>query len=478
MGNLGPMTDEGSRATFWILLAVVGVSAGLTHLLNAPGFPAYSGEESSLIGRAQQHAEKGEWYSPGFEYQAPFGAPWLLARLFDVTGGASWESARVFVGLLAVGDALLLYLLVTRLRNPVAGAAAALLFTLSAAGFGEFRRVIIPSFGVFFTLAALAILVNRVPGKPILAGLAYGLALFTDAAAVAALPALVLVLARTFRARPIPHATFGLLALLLAAMWPLQAVFSGAGIAPWVEGVGKSLDGASLEPLQALLAGGPLLVLVGLASAVYLAVRERELFPAVWLGGGLVLFLVASPVLESEVVNLVPALCVALGLATASLAAMATVRVREWLERSEGATPLGASGAATVQSLVVAVLVLLPLAVPAEGAPLVPPFWVDRNADVDAATDLIASLASPGDVVVAGGAGKVALRAHGLKVYDWYRDDLLEKGVRFLLMDKNAKYDVKTGCSGNCPDLKPLYDQSAPVEGGRFGEYEVRRIAS
>ncbi|HWG91973.1 MAG TPA: hypothetical protein VNZ52_14070 [Candidatus Thermoplasmatota archaeon] len=463
------MPDEApSRVAFWSLLALTAALAAGLHLLNASGFPAWSSEESSLFSRALQHEETGEWYSPGFPYREPFGATWFVTLLFDFTG-PDWDAARLLAGVLAVGDAVCLYVLATRLSGrPLAGAAAGLAFTLSAPGLVELRRLVLPSFGLFFTLLAAALLVSRIPARVPLAGLAYGLALYTDVYALAAAPAIGLLLYREVGTRPIPLAAFGLLFALFGLLWPFRAALDGEFL-EWQEGLRSGMDGPGAEAIARFIGWSPALVLLGLGGLAYLFVKDRAraLLPAAWLLGAVAVLFLADPKLKSEALHFAPPFALAAGLFAAHLAVLATERASQALMQSEGATPLGLSGEATLHAAVVAGLVL-PMVLGAGGFPT---FWSgDANADLRAAADFVAANSDPGDTVVAGSVPKAFIRAEGLKVYDWYRNDLGDKGVRYLVMDDDARYDLRTW-----PALKDLHDASVPV--ATFGKYEVREVA-
>ena len=365
-----------------LLLVVVVALSAYTHMWNPAGFPSLNVDEGVYVKRGvgvlngeilyglHDHPFFGQVVIAGFMHVV--GYPDLLDDPPDDPSHlrALYAYPRAFMGLLAVLDTLLVYLIADRLFGRRVAAVAAVAFAVAPMSL-LLRMVLLDSILLPFVLSSVLLaLYSRGPADGngrrryallLASGACMGLAIFTKVPAAAMIPPCALL--AFWARRRIREAGLWLVpALAIPAVWPAYAAWAGQSDA-WIRDVvwqaGRS-NGGLPEVVRQTFGYDPVLISAGLAGFAFAviclvmrpgrgrraagpagagartgrgpglrAAEPRSLgFLAVWFSSILLFFGAIGFVLFYHLSMLLPALCIA--------AAVLILRVGGRLARSSG----------------------------------------------------------------------------------------------------------------------------------------------
>lgn len=209
----------------------------LTHSWNLHRYPSYIMDEGTYTSQAwwlvhfRQLAPYTYWYD-----HAPFG--WIQIGLWQlITGGPfafgfSLHSTRIFMVIVALLTNLLLYSTIEKLtRNRILGLTSGLLFALSPLMIISHRLVVLDNLETMWLLLSVWLLLgdDKPMARPLLSGIAFGLAFLSKESAIFFLPvmgyAAYYYSDRGNRSYSLLLWLFG--ALFLIMLWPLFALLRG-----------------------------------------------------------------------------------------------------------------------------------------------------------------------------------------------------------------------------------------------------------
>lgn len=222
-------------------MAAILVLSGFTHLWNVVGFPDIFYDEGVYLERAM-HVQDGLGVQDRYFYDHPYFGQIFLAGLFALTGfpGSSQTYAdaaaiatlyvlpRAIMGLLAVVDTLLVYLIADTKYGKKIALASAVLFAVMPFTW-VLRRILLDSILLPFLLTSilLALRANNFKTKHVmvfLSGVCLGIAIFTKIPVFTMIP-LIAGLVYFGTGKNPRHVILWLIpVILIPLMWPLQAV--------------------------------------------------------------------------------------------------------------------------------------------------------------------------------------------------------------------------------------------------------------
>jgi hypothetical protein len=287
------------------IVPVVLLVAAVAHGVNMFHYPYYEDDEGTYMSQAWSLVRSGTLAPYTYTYDhAPGG--WMLIALWStVTGGfftfgSSVNSGRVLMLILHLASAGWLYLIVKKVTgNAFMAALAILTASLSPLGIYYQRRVLLDNVMIFWVLTALAAMVHSEarPGRVLVSGLAYGIAIVTKETAVFLQPRfLYLAYARQPAGRwstiirwlsvaAIPGAGYVLYAALRGELFPYGGPLGGryphvSLIGTWIEQLQRPGGFGMLgKSLVGWLNADPLLLIAGLAATGINAVKGIRRHP-------------------------------------------------------------------------------------------------------------------------------------------------------------------------------------------------------
>ncbi len=190
--SLNGVLLPGNRLSFLILAAALLVSA-IFHGTNMLHYPYYEGDEGTYMSQAWSVVKKGELAPYTYWYDhAPMGW-YAIAGFVQILGGDFFrfgnavDTGRVFMLLIHLMSAGLIFHIVRRMTNNAwIGAASIILFSVSAIELYFQRRVLLDNIMIFWSLAAVSILLVKKEHiwNFVLSGIFLGLAVLTKITAV------------------------------------------------------------------------------------------------------------------------------------------------------------------------------------------------------------------------------------------------------------------------------------------------------
>lgn len=217
-----------------VLLGLSLAIAAVAHAVNMGAYPAFSLADDEGIYVSQALAVlNGQGLAPyTYTYDhAPGGwlqlALWYLGTGGPATFGTPIDGGRVFMLVVHLGSAFLLFKVARRLgASGLAASVAVLLFSLSPLAVFFQRMVLLDNLMVFWLLAALLLLL-RPPSRigTIAAGIAFGIALLSKETALIVLPVYLALLVR--RAGWRQAALWAVAVALTCLPYPLYALARG-----------------------------------------------------------------------------------------------------------------------------------------------------------------------------------------------------------------------------------------------------------
>jgi 4-amino-4-deoxy-L-arabinose transferase-like glycosyltransferase len=347
------VTETSPRRTFDArMLAAMGfivVLVVVSHGYNMLHFPYLEDDEGTYFSQAWAVFHLGRLASYTYIYDhAPLG--WIQIAMWQfVTLGYSFgyalASGRMLMLLFQLGSALLVFAIARRASGKVwVGLLAGVVFSLSSYGIFYHRRILLDNVATFWLLLSIYFLVGRVTLRRVwLSAIAIGVAVLSKEVAIAAIPALAVLVARqTSRSNRLFAvtgwlalslsicSTYLLLALLKGELFPAGTALGGDH--PHVSllcslqwQASRAPDGGIFDPSSKFwLAASswahtePLLVIGGTGAALLSIValrRERFIAMLGWTVLSLWLFLGrGGMVLDFYLVPLLPLLALSLAL--------------------------------------------------------------------------------------------------------------------------------------------------------------------
>ena len=272
---------SGKRSLF-LLVVIIALSA-YTHMWNPAGFLSYHGDEGIYINRGVGILDHEVLYGL---HDHPFFGQTVLAGFMYVTGyqglfddpstdpshlEAFYAYPRAFMGLLAVLDTLLVYLIADRMFGRRVAAVSAVIFAVTPVSL-LLRMVLLDSILLPFVLSSVLLsLHSRGAGRRHLlllaSGACLGLAIFTKVPAVAMIPpCAILAYSASRRIRDVVLWIAPVVAI--PAIWPAYAAQAGQFDA-WIQDVmwqGSRSNGGIPEAMLGLFKSDPILIPLGMAG--------------------------------------------------------------------------------------------------------------------------------------------------------------------------------------------------------------------
>ena len=296
---------SGKRPLF-LLVVIIALSA-YTHMWNPAGFPILHDDEGIYVRRGAGVLDHGILHG---KYDHPFFGQVVIAGFMHITGyqdlidnpstdpshlEAFYAYPRAFMGLLAVLDTLLVYLIADRMFGRRVAAVAAVIFAVAPMSL-LLRMVLLDSILLPFVLSSVLLaLHSRGSGRRHLlllaSGACMGLAILTKVPAAAMVPPCA-ILAYWASGRIRDVGLWLVPALAIPAVWPAYAARAGQ-FDLWIGDVmwqaGRS-NGGLPEATRTLFEFDPILMPLGMAGFVFavicLAMRLGRGRRAVWMGDG------------------------------------------------------------------------------------------------------------------------------------------------------------------------------------------------
>ena len=283
-----PVTRRSSGKRPLLLLVVIIALSAYTHTWNPAGFPVFHADETTYIKRGAGILNN-EILHKGYDH--PFFSQIVVAGFMHVTGyqnlfddpstdpshlQAFYANPRIFMGLLAALDTLLVYLIADRMFGRRVAAVAAVLFAVMPMSL-MLRMVLLDSILLPFALSSVLLALHaRGPGNKrrhlllLASGACLGLAIFTKVPAIAMIPPCAIL--AYWASRRIRDVGLWLApAVAIPAIWPAYAVQAGQ-LDVWIRGAvwqaGRS-NGGLPEATVLLFRYDPILISLGMAGFAF-----------------------------------------------------------------------------------------------------------------------------------------------------------------------------------------------------------------
>ena len=273
----------GGRRPLLLLLVMILSLSAYTHMWNPAGFPGLLTDEGVYVKRGVGILDGQILYG---KHDHPFLGQVIIAGFMHVTGypglfedpsadpqylASFYAYPRAFMGLLAVIDTLLVYLIADRVFGRRVAAVSSVLFAVAPMSL-MLRMVLLDSIMLPFVLASVLLaLHSRGSGRRhallLASGACMGLAIFVKVPAVAMVPPCV-ILAYWAYGRIRDVGLWLVPALAIPAAWPAYAVWAGQSD-EWIRDVmrqaGRS-NGGLPETIRRLFEFDPVLISLGMAG--------------------------------------------------------------------------------------------------------------------------------------------------------------------------------------------------------------------
>jgi len=334
------------------LLFIPLILAAFTHLWNVTGFPSFHPDEGVYIRRALYIAGGLGLQDPSSKfdhsqestssYDHPYFGPLLLAGIFKILGypqnmnttpdASSIEKLssipRIIMGIIAIIDTLLVYLISERRYNSKVALFASIIFAVVPLGWFT-RRVVLDSIMLPFLLTSV-LLILEIRSHPqlvrtlsIFSGISLGLAIFTKIPSFTLIPVLAFLVFQNIDRVNFPATNrikilgpWLLPVILVPMIWPVYAFISG-DFGEWVDGVlwqssERKAEGKSfLDITTSAFRTDPVLLILGSAGVIYLTIR-RDYFPIIWIAPYITFLIIVGWVTHFHLIPIIPILCMSI----------------------------------------------------------------------------------------------------------------------------------------------------------------------
>lgn len=272
------------------------------HLWNPIGFPTVHVDEGTYMFRAMYFLTTGmtDWHTSFYDH--PYFGPILLASILKIIDFpsiigpevqnyssiySSYTIPRIIMGIFAITDTLLIYI-ITKIRyGRKAAIISTLLFSVMPLTWA-LRRIYLESLLLPLGLSSILIVVylnssNSLKPKTswiliLLSGILVGLAIFTKAPLVAMLPLLIFYVYK-YKRKISQTALFLAPVIIITLIWPLDAVFKGE-IDLWMLGITSQIERQNdsiLNSLYDIFLVDPIILTMGLVGLVF-AIIKKDIF--------------------------------------------------------------------------------------------------------------------------------------------------------------------------------------------------------
>jgi 4-amino-4-deoxy-L-arabinose transferase-like glycosyltransferase len=230
-----PVSRRLTKARTWVASFVVVTVVAISQGVNMLRYPYLQVDEGTYFSQAWAVFHLGRLSPYTYFYDhTPLG--WIQIALWQlVTGGHSFgyalASGRILMLIFQIASALLVFAIGRRSSGKVwVGLLAAVIFSLSSYGITYHRRILLDNVATFWLLLSVYLLVRPLTLRRVwLSGIAIGIAVLSKEIALAALPALAVLVARESPRSNRLFAVTGWLALAVSicSTYVLMALLKG-----------------------------------------------------------------------------------------------------------------------------------------------------------------------------------------------------------------------------------------------------------
>jgi 4-amino-4-deoxy-L-arabinose transferase-like glycosyltransferase len=335
-----------------MLLFIPLILASFTHLWNVSDFPSFHPDEGVYIRRAlhivaglglQDPTSKFDHSQESTSsYDHPYFGPLLLAGIFKILGYpqnmnttpdvSSIERLvsvpRIIMGVIAIIDTLLVYLISERRYNSKVALFASIIFAVMPLSWYT-RRIVLDSIMLPFLLTSILLILEirshpkHVQTLSLFSGICLGLAIFTKIPSFTLIPVLTFLIIQIINRETFPAtnrikilAIWLLPVILIPLIWPAYAFYSG-DFAEWVDGIlwqsteRKSEGKSFYDVITSAFRTDPVLLILGTAGVIYLTIR-REYFPIIWIVPYITFLTFVGWVTHFHLIAIIPILCISI----------------------------------------------------------------------------------------------------------------------------------------------------------------------
>jgi hypothetical protein len=335
-----------------VFLSIPLILTSFTHLWNVSDFPSFHPDEGVYIRRAlhivaglgiQDPSSKFDHSQESTSsYDHPYFGPMLLAGIFkilgypqnmnttpDVTSIERLVSVpRIIMGVIAIIDTLLVYIISERRYNSKVALFASIIFAVMPLSWFT-RRIVLDSIMLPFLLTSILLILEirshpkHVQTLSVLSGICLGLAIFTKIPSFTLIPVLTFLIFQIINREKFPAtnrikilAIWLLPVILVPMIWPAYAFFSG-DFAEWIDGIlwqsteRKSEGKSFYEVTTSAFRTDPVLFILGTAGVIYLTIR-RDYFPIIWIVPYITFLIFVGWVTHFHLIPIIPILCISI----------------------------------------------------------------------------------------------------------------------------------------------------------------------
>lgn len=357
-----------SRVKPIYILGIILALSGFTHLWNATGFPDIFYDEGVYMERAM-HVLNGLGLQDRYFHDHPFFGQIFLAGTLGLIGfpnsmhatvdpdslSSLYLAPRIIMGLLAIVDTLLVYLIADTKYGKKIALASALLFAVMPFTW-VMRRILLDSILLPFLLSSILLALKTRDAKNkhvmvFLSGLCLGIAIFTKIPVFTMIPFIAGLVYFNTGKNPKLLVLLLLPVFLIPLMWPLQAV-GAHQFDQWV----KDVIGQTQRPSYGLpyislifLKLDPLLFILGISGTIFAIVR-KDYFILFWFVPFVIFLLLIGYNQYFYWIPILPVFCIS--------TSMIVVNLLERIRQKGKVLPLGAILGIAVFGLVSTLLVI------------------------------------------------------------------------------------------------------------------------
>ena len=328
--------------TLFLLIIPLSLSA-FTHLWNPIGYPNIFYDEGIYLGRAigvlnGLGPHEGERY-----YDHPYFGEFFLAGIFKIIGypyslhlssdihsiEMLYLVPRVCMGVLAVIDTLLIYMISERRYNRNVAIIASCVFAVMPMSWLT-RWIVLDSLLLPLLLSSILFALNKVDStndlkskndkvnnnrkvlSVLLSGIFLGLAIYTKIPAFTAMPLVGFLIFRNNKSWKILGLWF-IPVIIIPSLWPIQATLSG-DFGNWLQGVLDQTNRGSplIYSINTFIHIDPVMFILGFAALVYSSIRKDH-FLLVWSIPVFIFLTVVGSISSFHLLLLLPPFCIAVG---------------------------------------------------------------------------------------------------------------------------------------------------------------------